>query len=237
MAALGRADWCVYPFPRSLRISPDTLARAGFGDRAPSAPVWLDKLILDIEELYPGSMGAPADISHVVFLQDPIQATGPVSVDSERELSISVDRADDDLLSAIGQIEGVEHTSLTWQDTSPEIKVVAPRRMEALVKIEELCRQRRILILDVVAEPRGRPAFEMPARLEPLSKSQAVMELLRLSRVGLGPSLLREEFGFSASRFYWEMASLVTDATCYRLTVGPLEQMADLVCGLLPIGG
>jgi len=237
MAALGRADRCVYPFSRSLRVMPDTLARVGLGDKASSAPVWMDKLILDIEEIYPGSLGAVAAISHVVFLQDQTQAPESVSTDLKRGLSISVDRADDDLLSAIGQIEGVEHASLTRVDTWPEIRVVTPRRTAVLVKIEELCRQRRTLILDVTAEPRSRPAFEMPARLEQLPGSQAVMELLRLFRVGLGPSLLREEFGFSAARLYWEVASLVADATCYRLTVGPLEQMADLVCGLLPIDG
>jgi hypothetical protein len=237
MAALGWTDRCVHPFPRSLRIMPDTLARVGLGDRASSAPVWVDKLILDIEEIYPGSLGAAAAISHIVFLQEPTRTPEPIYTDSKPGLSISVDRADDDLLNAIGQIEGVEHASLTWVDAWPEIRVATPRRTAALVKVEELCRQRRTLILDVVSEPRSRPAFEMPAQLEQLSGSQAVMEMLRLFRVGLGPSLLREEFGFSAARLYWEVASLLTDATCYRLTVGPLEQMADLVCGLLPIDG
>jgi hypothetical protein len=237
MAALGWTDRYVYPFPRSLRVMPDTLARVGLGDRASSAPVWMDKLILDIEEIYPGSLGAAAAISHIVFLQNPTQAAEPIYTDSKPGLSISVDRADDDLLNAIGQIEGVEHASLTWVDTCPEIRVITPRRTAALVKIEELCRQRRTPILDVVSEPHSRPAFEMPAQLEQLSGSQAVMELLHLFRVGLGPSLLREEFGFSAARLYWEVASLVAGATCYRLTVGPLEQMADLVCGLLPIDG
>ena len=66
----------------------------------------------------------------------------------------------------------------------------------------------------------AKPAFQGPARLEPLSKSEAVMELLHHFQGGPGSALLREEFGRSAARFYWEMTGLVAQATCYRLAVG-----------------
>jgi hypothetical protein len=236
MAALGRADRQVYPFPRSLRIRPDTLARVGYGDPASGTLVWMDKLLLDIEEIYPGSMGEAAAISYIVFLQDPAQATEPSSRDVEHELSVLVDRVDHELLIAIRKIDGVEQVSTGQVAGYPLVRVVARRRIAALIEIEKLCRQRRTLILDVIEKPRRQPAFAAPARLELLPKSQAVMELLCRFQGGLGSALLQEEFGRSAARFYWEMTELVTQATCYQLTVGPLEQMASLICSLLPIG-
>lgn len=234
MAALGRADRRVHPFPRTLRVKPDALTRIGTGERAADTPVWLDKLLLDIDEIFPGSMAAPAPIAQIIFLQVPAQEGRPFAADAGRELRISVDRVDDDLLRAIARVEGVEHAGLTWVEDCRQVRVVTARRMAALVEIEKLCRQRRTLILDVNANPRSRPAFEGPATLEPLPKGQAVSGLLGLFRGGLAASLLREELDFSAARLYWEMAGMVTGANCYRLTVGPLEQMADLICGLLP---
>lgn len=237
MAALGRADRRVYPFPRCLRLRPDTLARAGYGSLAPSTLMWMEKFLLDIEEIHPRSVGSAAAISYIVFLQDPAQTTKPAPRDPERALTIWVDRVDDELLSAIRLIDGVEEVSVEQAGGYRPIRIVARRRMAALAEIETLCHQRRRLILDVVGQPHRQPAFEGPARLEPLSRSEAVMELMHHFQGGPGSALLREEFGRSAARFYWEMAGLVAQAACYRLTVGPLEEMADLICGLLPHGG
>jgi hypothetical protein len=62
------------------------------------------------------------------------------------------------------------------------------------------------------------------------------LELLRRFQGGLGAALLQEEFGGSSARFLWELMGLVTQTTCHRLSIGPLEQMADMLCALVQNG-
>ena len=71
MAALGRKDHMVHPFPRSLRIRPGSLELTGFQRAAIDAPVWLDKLLLDIENIKENCVGSAVPIRHIVILQDP----------------------------------------------------------------------------------------------------------------------------------------------------------------------
>jgi len=235
MAALGRADRRVHPFPRSLRIRPGTLELAGFPEAASGAPEWLGKLLLDIEEIQPSSMGQTAVISHVVVLRDPAEAGAERPDNSERELGVLVDRLDEVLLAAVRQIEGVAEVRPDSDRGYPLIRLrtVHRSRMSVLPQIEALCQAQRILVLDVVKRPEGRPVFAAPARLEAISKSQAVMELLRRFQGGHKSALLQEEFGGSSTRLFMELAALVGQANCYQLFVGPLPEVADLVCGLV----
>jgi len=262
MAALGRADRLVYPFPRSLRVRPDTLERVGFPEAAVGAPRWLGKLILDVEEIQPGSLGQAARISYIVIMRDPAEVehpqpddrgstdsrfrhfsreerhvsheeARPIAGERERELGILVDRLDENLLAAVCQIEGVTAVRPTVERGYPAFWVRAIHRMRVLSRIEALCQERGILVLDISKRYERQPTFECPARLEPIPRSQAVMELLRRFQGGHRSALLREEFGGSSTRLFMELAALVGAADCYQLFVGPLEEMADLICGLV----
>jgi hypothetical protein len=237
MAALGRKDGKVHPFPRSLRIRQDTLARVGYSKAAHGAPQWMGKLLLDIEEIQPASTSSPVAPNHVVILQDPIISRQPVgNDDSYRRLTIWLDRTDQELLDGIKLIPGVEQVRLAQADSFPAIEVVAARPMGALLAIEELCLRQRVLLLNTVTSSQTKPRFDGPVQLRSLSKTQGALELLRRFQGGLGAALLQEEFGGSSARFLWEMTGLVAQTACHRLTVGPLEQMADLLCALVQDG-
>jgi hypothetical protein len=237
MAALGRRDRQVHPFPRSLRIRPDTLARVGYGQAADRASTWMGKLLLDIEEIQTGCTSPSVTASHVVILQDPAHQRQPAGTSgADRELTIWLDRTDQDLLDSIWQIRGVEQVHFTPADQFPAITVMAGRPMAALFAIEELCRRRRVLLLNAVTSSQSKPRFDGPARLRPLTRSQGALELLRRFQGGLGAALLQEEFGGSGARFFWEMMGQVAQTTCHSLTVGPLQKMADLICALVQTG-
>lgn len=233
MAALGRADQQVHPFPRSLRIEPDTLKLTGFSEAASGAPVWLGKLLLDIEEIQPGSMGQAATISHIIILRDPTAADEDKADGAERELGVFVNRLDEAVLAAVRQIEGVSRVRTTVERGYPVIRLRASRRMLVLSKIEELCQERRVLILDVSKRTETHPTFETPARLETIPGSQAVIELLRRFQGGHRSALLQEEFGGSATQLFLELAETIGEANCLQLFVGPLDDMANLVCSLV----
>jgi hypothetical protein len=232
MAALGRADGRVYPFPRSLRVRPGTLELTGFPGAAVGAPEWLDKLLLDIEEIQPGSLGEAAPLTHVVILQDPSVPEKHVPGGAERELGVLVDRLDEHLLAAVRRIEGVTQV---WPDVErgyPALRLRAVHRMSVLSRVEALCRERQILVLDVSKRAETHPTFAAPACLKAISNSQAVVELLRRFQGGHKSALLQEEFGGSSVHLFLELAALVSHAKCYRLSVGPLSEMAGLICDL-----
>jgi hypothetical protein len=233
MAALGRADRRVHPFPRSLRIRPDTLELAGFPEVAVGAPTWLGKLLLDIEEIQPNSMGQAAAISHIVILRDPNEPDPEQPGGPERELGVLVDRLDESLLAAVRQIEGVTEVRPTVERGYPTLRLRAAHRMSVLSQVEALCQEQQILVLDINKRAERQPTFEVPARLEAIPNSQAVMELLRRFQGGHKSALLQDEFGGSSTRLFVELAALVSQANCHQLFVGPLHEMADLVCRLV----
>ena len=233
MAALGRADRRVHPFPRSLRIRPGTLELAGFPLAAAGAPTWLGKLLLDIEEIQPGSIGEPAPISHIVILRDPAEAEAEQPDGPERELGVLVDRLDESLLAAVRQIEGVTEVRPDIERGYPTLRFRAVHRMSVLSQIEDLCQEQQILVLDISKRTERQPTFEVPARLEAIPRSQAVIELLRRFQGGHKSALLQDEFGGSSARLFMELAALVGQANCHQLFVGPLHEMADLLCGLV----
>lgn len=105
MAALGRTDQYVYPFPRSLLIRRGSLELAGFPNAADRGAVWLDKLLLDIDDIQSQSLGEAVPIRHLIILQDPAEAAANTPHHAARELGVLVDRVDRDLLAAIEHIE------------------------------------------------------------------------------------------------------------------------------------
>lgn len=235
MAALGRVDHLVYPFPRSLWIRRGTLELAGFHDVADGAIKWMDKLLLDTEEIQPDSLGRPASLNHIIILQDPAKAQEAIQNNAAQEVCVMVDRSDDSLLAAIGQIGGVTDVRIDADCRFTMVRFNAIRSARVLSRIEALCRERRILILDVMKGARRHPTFKTPAGLGAIPKSQAVIELLGRFQGGYMSELLHTEFGGSSARLFMELSAIVGQANCYQLSVGPLHEMADLVCNLVGI--
>ena len=231
-AAMGRTDRRIYPFPRSLWIRKGTLKLVGFPGVASKASTWLDKLILDIEEIQPDSLGGISPINHIVILKDPTEAGNATRDNSRHELNIFVDRLDDSFLTAVGQVKGVVEVLVDADRGYPRLRLHTTRTTPVLSQIELLCREYQILVLDIIKGAVKRPTFESPAQLKAIPNSYAVMELLRRFQAGYKSELLKNEFGGSSARLFMELSNLVGQANCYQLSVGPLQEMADLVCGL-----
>ena len=229
LAALGRVDRLVHPFPRRLRLRPGTLERLGWalpdsgnGDRQ-------DRLSVDIEDLQPGCLGKPARIRHVIILEDSLRPNGETDQQPEREMGIFVDRTDPRLLEAARRIDGVTQVWETVEMDCPVIRIIARRRMAALTEIERACRELQILILDVSKRPLSVPSFEQPAELKPMPRSQAVMELIRQFQPGHKSTLLAQG---PSTQLFVELATMIDQATTFQLRTGPLEETVDLICGL-----
>jgi hypothetical protein len=233
MAALNRAERRVDPFPRCLRVQPGSLDLADWPAANGSIPEWYGKLLLDIETLQPNSLGVPAAISHIIMLKDPAAPPESSLIKPGQELCILVNRLDEALLTDVKQVEGVSRVGPDVVRGYPAIRCRAIQRMSVLARIEALCRQHGVLILDISKRLETRPAFDTPARLLPLTKSQTVVELLRQFQGGHKSALLQEEFGGSSPRLFLELAGLIGQAQCHKLCVGSLHQAADLICSLI----
>jgi hypothetical protein len=229
LAALGRADHLVHSFPRGLHIRPGTLERLGWTapPRLPSHGS--DTLTVDIEDLAPGCLAAPARVRHVIILNNLQQPNQETDESLERELGIFVDRTDPRLLEAARRIDGVTKVWETIEMGCPVIRIIARRRMATLKEIESACRGLQILILDVSKRALRVPAFDQPAELTPISKSQAVMELIRQFQPGHRSTLLEQG---SSTQVFVELVDMIDQADSFQLRAGPLEETVDLIGGL-----
>lgn len=230
IAALGRADRMVHPCPRSLWIRKGALERAGFSEMPFGAETWFGKLLLDIEQIRPESLGKAVSINHIIILQNPL-ATREMTQDIPvQEVSIFVDRMDNTIHEFLKYNKDISGFKVDTDRRYPLIRIRSPYANTALSEIEEHCRKQQILVLDVVKGVESYPTFKTPARLEPMPKSHALMELLRHFQGGYKSELLREEFKGDSARLFMELSAITGQARCYQLTVGPLKEVADLVC-------
>ena len=242
MAAFSRKNGLVHPFPRALRIRPNSLKLAGFIEVSRrSSATWLHKSIVDVDQILPGGMGEKAPLSYVILLTDPIDARPNADNDLAGMLQITVERIAGDLIAAIRTCSGVISVGVASMDGYPVVSVKAQNRMAVLDSIEELCRKRRILILDIKKRHDSRPAFDKSAALAPVTGSEAVIELLRRFQGTHRSRLVQAKYGGSSMKLFLDVADFVKDAQCYRLHVGALEEMADLICDLvgtnfIPVG-
>jgi len=232
-AALGWRDRLVHPFPRSLRICPDTFELIGLPQLSRKAPVTLGKHFLDIEDIVPGSIGGPAAISHIVILRDPADDRPDEDPRRGQNLLICVPRLDQALIHAASQVEGVIAASSDALEVFPVLVLRTTDRERTLDGIRTLCRARKTRILAVGYHPIRRPTFEGPAYLQAATGSQAVMELLKRMRGGVDSLLGRHQPGNTPTRLFMRLAGVIDGASAHYLALGPLADMADLVCGLV----
>jgi hypothetical protein len=239
LAALGRQDGLLHPFPRSLRIRPGSLERAGYRWAADGAFVWLDKLLLDIESLEADRLGEKAAPTNIVLLQDPAADVEADAGGAAGQFQVTVARSDAWAANAIRRFDGVRRVDVEAAvrqraEGHPYaiLHIQAENRSAVLDQVEAYCSTEQILLLDIKKRIESQPSFDAPAALAPIRTSQMVVELLRRFEGTHQSAVLREEHHGSATGLYMELAELIKDARCHRLYVGPLEQMADLVCRL-----
>ncbi|MCC7210598.1 MAG: hypothetical protein IT451_01990 [Candidatus Brocadia sp.] len=230
MAALGRCDHTVHPFPRSLWIRRGTLELTGLSGKAVNAPEWMDKFVFDIEEIIPDSLGAAAPVKHIIMLHNPDEVKVADVNRVGQDVCVMIDRFDDEFLDDVRRGEGITNVRKSVYLGYPALRLWAERPNAALSAVELLCRQYKILVMDVVKGERERPTFKAGATIQKIPASQAVVGLLGHYLGGYLSDVLHNEFAGSSTRLFMELLSIVGNARCYRISVGPLGEVADLVC-------
>jgi hypothetical protein len=214
VAAVGRADSRLYPFPRRLGVRPAG-GRPG------------EKALLDAATLAPDSLPdrpiCPARF--LFFLTDPAGATRPAC-----GWYLLLDRLDDALLADLATAPGVRRLEVARREPYPALHLdLAPAALSpAEPAIAGLCRRHGVLLFEITGGPAAPPDFSTAPRLEPLSPA-AGRELLGRLKGGSRSALLEHVFGGSTVRLYLALAGLAAQMVCYRLCVGQLEETVELI--------
>lgn len=240
IAPLGLNDGLVYPFPRAFVIRQGSLKLAGFPPLPPDTPTWLGKQIIDAETLRPKSIGKPVPIRHIFFLHDPTQDlitdnAAPLDGKLTSELDpkfcmILLTSLPQELESSIRSIDGLQIVSTEQSEGRVLIGLSVQNRLLALQQIDTLCQAHDVDIIHLDNRMLNRPRFDNPVALSNLSHSDAVIQLLQQFLGGYHSLLFQEELGNSPIRLSMTIARMIKEAECYQLSVGPLHEMAEIVC-------
>ena len=229
MAAIGRFDRLVHPFPRSLRIRPQTLDMTGFQKAGQNATMWYDKLLLDIDNIKPGCLGERVPIGNIVILQDPHHPDQEKAIKYGKKLSIQIDQINAPFLQRIRSMRAVRGVELDVDSDFPWIIIQTDQPDTILKKVELLCQEYNTFLLNYIRKKETRPKFDAAPILEPISTSRAALILLRRFLGGNQSSMLTEAFDNDSLQLFMALADLISHADCHRLFVGPLQDMADTI--------
>ncbi|HNS38633.1 MAG TPA: hypothetical protein PKJ56_00130 [Promineifilum sp.] len=227
MVAINRTDGRVYPSPRSPNIRPSSADHLDL--TLPDEPGKIySNHIFDIEELFPGQMGAAVPIGAVCILSDIETMPQAPGVSSSRLVHFWVENPSPGFLGDLRRLEGTTNLVTRYREDHVYITLSAGDKDSAADRIRALCARHDIRLLGVSTDMGHFPSFSNPSTLTPIPTSQAAIYMLQRLR-GDREALLQTMSGGKPTQLFAEMAGLIGDAPCYLLSVGPLKQMADLI--------
>lgn len=231
VAAVGRADGLLHPFPRAFSVAPDSLELSGWPGVPSGAVEWLGKLCFDIEALRPGCLSPPVPLRHIVLLRADQPPTR--HADAMTEAVVVVDRMDDHDLAQVRALPGVLHAQRDpfrdWQRL--HLRLGGP---SGSVHSLEMALSRMGVRLLAVREWQPPPVvFDEPPTIRSIDSSTAARALLGQLHAGGRSHLVAHECGGSWLCAWMAAATAIQGARCYEIRVGPLADTAALVCGLV----
>lgn len=231
IAALGREDGYVYPFPRGLHIRQDTLDLLDFLIPVEKASHWYSKYLIDIDDVYPGMIGKPVAVSHIFVLKN---LTEPEKINANsHEFKAVISHTHPVFLEKVRCIPEITHVEVVNELGYPCLIIQTNHRMNAISNLEDVCFEEGILILDLVKREENLPNFSPELTYQRILTSQAALELLRRFLGGYKTALLTSSEHQDSSRLLFELTSLLDNANCYQITVGPLTEMMNVITNLV----
>lgn len=223
IAAIACADHRLYPFPKSLGLWPGT--RRLIPEAGRLSQEMVGRQLVDIETIYPHRLGEPCRPRYLVVL---------TSLRGETEqagdtLYVTMDRVSEPLLAELSTIPEISGVAVINGQKLPVIRLSSLKHAFVEPAVEDICYRHQTLIFDVAKDGERPPDFDASPHLESLPKAEATLELLRRLRGGSRSAVLAHEFQGSTTRLYLALSEVVAKMACYRLFVGQLREMADLV--------
>jgi hypothetical protein len=207
VAAVGRKDGRLYPFPRRLGLR--------FPGGGPG-----EKRQLDVKKI-----ASPGPARFLFVLTDP-------GADLESApYYLVLDHIPKPLLADLRAVGGVWGAEVARGEPYPAVRLdLAPGALlDVELEVKALCQRRGTLLFEIVQGREAPPDFYAEPRLVSLPVSEAARELVRHFKGGPRSALLQDAFGGSAPRLYLALADLAASMDCYQLDIGRLNSMVETI--------
>lgn len=232
IAPIHRLSHKIAPFPRSLGVREGAL-RLFKGLLGESWKVCCNghedrKCMIDIEDIYQGRIGAPCRPRYVIFLG--------VNLDEDlgekgnlRFLEITLDGINQDLIRDLKAVDGVMDVFKVPGRKYPIVRLLLDRKKQMSSKLKKVCNRHKCSILYSVPGKTQAPNFSGSPVLTSISKTQGVMELMRMILSEYQPTMVDDVFDGSPCRMVMELADIAKDIQFYQLSMGKLDEMGELI--------
>lgn len=239
IACIKRKNYLIYPFNRALGLRRNALPL--FRKIADSDPDCLPmisddrKYIIQLSDIPHIKMSGPCLPRYLICLSS---ASNGVCNQNKKKvktakkgwklLYLAVDRFDDTMMKALMDFSQVKEVKKIEAEPCPVIKLTVKVGSFLLPKIEDLCRQYQIALFDISKEEKKALDYSQKPHIEKISKSTALMELLRSFQGGQRSIILQKAEGNIASLLF-EMGHILKNIECYRMIPGRLDEMVGLI--------
>jgi hypothetical protein len=208
LAALGREDGQLHPFPRRLGLRPAN-GRPGLKTTVEMAAV---------------AQACPA--RYLFVLADGKECTAP-----DPAWYMVIDRIDDRLVEALKAIPAIESADVVRRE--PHAVVRVHMQPGALLDVEDaavvICREHGALLFEIARGREEPPRFERAPQLERIGAAEAGRELLRHLKGSGRSSLVQNVYGGAVGRVLLALTEMAKGMECYRLQVGELGSMVEVI--------
>jgi len=234
LAAISRADGMVYPYPRYLGIRPETLKHLELkipntaDDDFGSYPVKIGKHLINVESLFPGRLGGPVPVGAICVLSDPKIMPETPGASALHLIHLWVGPYSAAFLSGLKQLAGVANLVVNDENDHTLITLTAADKPRAIAQVRSLCFRHGVVLMGISSRMSHKPAFDTPPELNAINSSQAAIYMLQ-RLMGSRETLLKATPGGRPTQLFAELMESIGDARCYTLSVGPLQQMVDLI--------
>ena len=243
IGAVRLSDGLLTPFPRSLGFVPKTEDRQGLrGSKGLGGPVGLapdlcaampligggEKLIVRPEALGRDRMGRRCRPTLLVFLP-----SGPAPQPDGESLHVVLSELSEALRSSLADLPEVHSMETVPNRLFPELRFRSPSAGRMLHRIDQACARFSTAILETSRGQTRTVHRERSPEWTPMAKSEAARRLLRQLHVTQNSALIQKQLGGSGARLLFQLAHLVDGMSCAMLSVGNLEERADLICRAL----
>ena len=231
---INRTTHKIDPFPRSIRIRERALALFDFKleHLEPQTVIGGQrKWFVDISDISENGIfakqsresgGEPCRLKYLVFLVNSLSES-ETEKDNEQRIELAVDSVNDELLEKLKSFAKTEEIHCRRMRSCYALNFRPETELSAL-EFERLCQSCGVWLLDVRKLNAIKPNFHATPKLQPIPRSTAVFELLKN---------IRNDLRENPCQTYMESAGALEDVECYRLSVGRLDEMARLICGLV----
>ena len=228
LACLDREGGELRAFPRALSIQRSVLAGFLAAEKMPPLDpkrVVEDqtKIMIDVEELFPKAHLSRSRLQTIVFIEPP--ALTPRG-DQTQTMELRFFALPADFLEALKQAPGLVELTADQSSLSPMVRLAYQAKAPLVPIIQALADKHGVAIRSYYPEGKAEIDYRRPPQLFPLKPSSGI---LTLCRYVLNAPVNPEDPGSGRQRLLASLARATRGVRFYRMTPGPLSEMADRI--------